>query len=167
MGSRGPIAKFPQGKVAEGHRARSRQTAVVALPDAPAPSAPDALKSGGREAWRAAFTSAPWLRSDADLDLVRQWADLHDEREELRRLVEEHGRTATGSMGQLVTSPYVEQLRAVEGQMLRLAAVLGLGPQNAARLGVAVTRLRQAPSILEELFRRHGAEDELVILGED
>ena len=48
-------------------------------------------------------------------------------------------RTTTGSTGQRVTSPSVTQLQIVEAGQLKLAAVLGLGPQNAARLGFSVS----------------------------
>ena len=118
------------------------------------PSVPDDLAAAGCDAWQAAFDSAPWLRTEADFRFVRQWADLHDEREALRRLVAEHGRVSCGSMGQQVDSPYVTQLRSVEAQILKVAALLGLGPQNAARLGVTVNQLqRRGPSVLEQLLR--------------
>lgn len=161
MGARGPISHGAKGKRTFGNRRGGAE--VVALPAVSVPVAPERLGDAGRMAWSAAFASAPWLRSDVDVDLAGQWADLHDEREELRGLVAEHGRTARGSMGQQVDSPYVTQLRAVEAQILRLAAVLGLGPQNAARLGVAVTQIhRRAPSVLDAL--RQGTPEPVEVL---
>jgi P27 family predicted phage terminase small subunit len=126
-------------------RAEQRRSAeLVALRggrDAPVSvGAPVGLGVAGVEAWEAALASAAWLQSDADLLVLRHFADLADERAELRALIAQHGRTTTGSQGQLVESPYVGQLHRVEASMLKTAAVLGLGPTNAARLGVPLPK---------------------------
>ena len=113
------------------------------------PGPPEHLGDAGREAWVAAYRSAPWLKTVSIL------GDLHDERAELVDLVAEHGRTARGSQSQLVDHPHVGQLRQIETEMLKLSAILGVGALNAARLGVSISRLQaKDPTPFEELVAR-------------
>ena len=153
MGARGPISNRVKGVPARGHRTKAQIAGVASAPPvrpSTPPRAPSGLGEDGRAAWRAALES-PWLGSAADLGLVRIWADLHDDRAALRAMIAEGGRISTGSKGQQVSSPAVEQLRAVEAEMIRLAQTLGLGPANAARLGVRLTLERAQPSERPEL----------------
>ena len=145
MGARGPISGFQKARKITGR--------VV---DAPAP--PASLGESGREAWTAAFSSAPWLTTAADVGLVRIWGELHDERDELRRAIARTGRRTKGSKGQWVSAPAVAQLRDVERTLMRLAAVLGVGSANAARLGVSLDDgTPREPSELDEIRARRAA----------
>jgi hypothetical protein len=56
-------------------------------------------------------------------------------------------------MGQPVTAPAVEQLRAVEAAQLRLEAVLGIGPAYRHRIGIVAERAHE-PDALDELQAR-------------
>jgi P27 family predicted phage terminase small subunit len=149
MGARGPISNRVKGVPARGHRTKAQIAGAVTAAPPVRPPAPPRVPSGlgveGRAAWTAAFVS-PWLGSGADLGLVRIFADLFDERAELRALIAEGGRIATGSKGQPVSAPAVEQLRQVEAGIARMAMALGLGPANAARLGVRLTLERERGS---------------------
>lgn len=146
MAVHGPISNQGRGKPVR-RRNKSAAPADLTLvsfnPGVSMPDSPDVLGETGRAAWSAVYASAPWLSSEADASLVQQFAELCDERAELRALIAEHGRTTRGSMGQLVDSPFVTQLRSVEGGILKLCQVLGLGPVNAARLGVSATGSRR------------------------
>jgi P27 family predicted phage terminase small subunit len=148
MGSRGPISHAVRGLPNAGHGYPNRTChgapVSASVPEAGAPpSAPSSLHAAGRDAWGALWASSPWLWSDVDQLLAAQWAALFDERRELLAALSDTGRTARGSMGQPVTHPVVDQLRQVENSMLKLGAVLGVGPQNAARLGISVETLRR------------------------
>jgi P27 family predicted phage terminase small subunit len=149
MGARGPLSNRVKGVPARGHRTKAQIAGATPSGPSARASAPPRVPSGlgeeGRAAWTAAFAS-PWLGSDADRGLVRILADLFDERAELRALIVEGGRIATGSKGQPVSAPAVEQLRQVEAGIARMAMALGLGPANAARLGVRLTLERERDS---------------------
>jgi P27 family predicted phage terminase small subunit len=150
------IPKEGQGR--QPARLRSRTAnALVPLPAMRTPpEPPKSLTAVGKEAWRRAYASAPWLGSPADEQLVGIWARLSEERADSLKRISKSGRTATGSTGQLVTHPHVDQLRHVESEMLKFAAVIGLGSQNAARLGVSVQQLarNQETNVFRELVER-------------
>jgi hypothetical protein len=93
---------------------------------------------------------------------VERLARLHDEREELQDAIEGAGRTARGSTGQLVTHPYVEQLRAVENSILKHEQVLGVGPVHRARLGISVVKLARERGRAEQVLEAYRQQ-----LGED
>ncbi|HLW95255.1 MAG TPA: P27 family phage terminase small subunit [Solirubrobacteraceae bacterium] len=135
----GPLSRdsvgLPRARRATGGRAPE----IVGLPSAAPPVPPAGLGAAGVAAWGSAFASAAWLQTEADVALVGQFADLHDERADLIALIAAEGRTTVGSQGQLVSHPAVVQLRAVEASIAKLAATLGLGPQNRARLGQKLT----------------------------
>lgn len=149
----GPLRNEAIGRPARRSLKPSLAREVVALPSAAPPSAPAHLGAPGREAWENAFRSAGWLVTASDAQLVEQWAEMHDERADLVVLIAAQGRTTVGSQGQLVSHPAVLQLRACEASMSRLASVLGLGPQNRARLG---QKLTSAPGerVLSDAERR-------------
>jgi hypothetical protein len=92
------------------------------------PSPPDGLGDAGRAEWMATFETAGWLETAVDERLVLQYAELADERAELRRVIGKDGRLARGSMGQPVSSPAVSQLRAVEAAMADMRAEMGTPP---------------------------------------
>ena len=140
MGSRGPIAK---------------RANLAVEPMAKAPAPPRSLGGPGAKAWKAVWAQcAPWL-TEGDRDVVERLARLHDERAELLALIKRAGRTSRGSTGQLVTHPYVDQLRAVETSILRHEQVLGVGAAHRARLGIAVVKLAKESNAgrIVEMYR--------------
>ena len=108
---------------------------------------PRDLGREGRRAWRNALASAPWLDSGADRDLLRRFAELHDERAALARTIEREGRLATGSQGQEVEHPCVRMLASVDDRVLKLAAALGLGPAARHRLTGRLDAARRKPNL--------------------
>ena len=140
MGRRGPLPTVASVPAV-------RPSAAVDVP-----SAPDGLGKAGRACWAATWVAAgAWLAPVSDAAVVERYARLHDEAEELRALIERDGRVGRGSMGQPVTAPAVEQLRAVEQSMLKHEAVLGLGPANRARLGLAVLQLEEKADLVAQM----------------
>jgi hypothetical protein len=96
----------PLSNEARGLRSRGgRVPEVVALPSMAAPAPPERLGEAGAAAWRSAFASAAWLQTDADVALVGQFADLHDERADLIALIAEEGRTLTAGPGERALTP--------------------------------------------------------------
>jgi P27 family predicted phage terminase small subunit len=161
MATVGPIPKAGRGEAAHGHRGKDPGTFVsapVAVEiDRRPPSPPAHLSEPGRNAYTAAYASAGWLVTPADDMLAIQYAELHDERHELRQAIGEHGRRVKGSMGQPTDAPEVGQLRGCERQIAAVAATLGLGPANAARLGIAVKQLApKATTNFERLQVKRG-----------
>jgi phage terminase small subunit len=151
----GPISKEGQGKQPARPRVRPDNVLVPLPSNRTPPAPPEHLSEVGATAWRSAYSSAPWLGSAADEQIVSIWSRLAEERDELLALIAEGGRTTSGSMGQLTSHPLIDQLRAVESEQLKFAAVLGLGSQNAARLGISVSQLaRQQDTSLEEMIER-------------
>jgi P27 family predicted phage terminase small subunit len=143
MGARGPISN--RGKDAPVRRRNAKpELAVVEDLDEhrSLPAAPDGLGEEGRQAWDEAVSECAWLADRSDSRLLAWYCELVDEREQLKELIGESGRTTRGSQGQTVSHPLVDQLRALEQQALRLASALGLGPAHKARLGVAVATMR-------------------------
>lgn len=164
MGSRGPISKSAQGRQSLGHSTGRRPRGALSVLDIadaehPIPTPLADLGEAGLGAWESAFRSAPWLVSAADLQLAQLWADLHDERAELRQIVATTGREAKGSMGQATTAPAVDQLRQVEAELLKLASVLGLGPLHQARLGVQIASAAMKGERYSERIAREIHED--------
>ncbi len=138
MGSRGPIAKGQK----LGHRTKAeleRQSglSLVTSPAGGVPRAPVSLGESGKASWKAAYGSAPWIFGDeSSEEALERYCQGVDERAELRELIEQEGRTAKGSMGQLVEHPHAAALRQVEAGLARQAQTLGLGPANRAKLGL-------------------------------
>jgi P27 family predicted phage terminase small subunit len=144
MGQRGPLPHKAKGKPTR-ERPRRASKEIVVSPNggpSPLPAMPEHLGEAGAAQWRAA-ASAPWLCTAADFLLLEHLAEAVDERHQLRDMIAEGGRIAHGSTGQPVTAPPVEQLRAVEAQIHRLASMLGLGAGPRARLGVAIRTIEE------------------------
>jgi P27 family predicted phage terminase small subunit len=161
MGATGPISKEALGQPSHGHAKVAKAAAVVALPvNARAvPDAPAHLGDAGMTAWKRSWEAAAWLGTAADEEVVGMYCELVDERAELRNLVRDHGRTTRGSQGQMVDHPHVGQLRAVEAEIVKLWAVIGLGPVNQAKLGITIKALAKQdddPSRFEQLRRQRG-----------
>jgi len=99
---------------------------------------PVGLGPDGKKAWGRVWAECgQWLAS-TDVELVTRYAQLTDERAELKAAIKRDGRFSEGSTGQTVTSPAVVQLRLVNGELTRAEAVLGVGPQNRLRMGILV-----------------------------
>ena len=60
-------------------------------------------------------------------------------------------------MGQVVSHPFVDQLRAVEDRILKLEAALGLSPLYRARLGIAVATAGEEKTQLDRLLAERQA----------
>lgn len=117
-----------------------------------APTAPKGLGTAGRSCWRSTWAAAgAWLAPASDGAVVERYCLLRDEAEELRELIDRDGRVCRGSMGQPATAPAVDQLRAVETSLLKHEAVLGLGPANRARLGLAVLQLEKEADLVAQM----------------
>lgn len=127
---------------------------VVALPpalDGP-PAAPKGLKRAGKDAWARLWQAgATWLSAEGDLGIVTRLCEAYDEREELRKIIKAEGRTARGSMGQLVTHPAVDQLRQLETLMTRYEQLCAMTPADRSRLGLSEV---QRVSKLDEFLSR-------------
>jgi P27 family predicted phage terminase small subunit len=162
MGSRGPLTYDAIGRP---KRRGSSELTLIAGEDGTSPivpAAPPSLGGAGREAWEAVYASCPWLTSAADHLLVCQWCELAEERELLRARIARGGRVTKGSQGQRVDQPLIGQLRGVENAMLKLGAVLGIGPAARARLGQRVTTMpttsEPTPDERQAVLRALGAE---------
>jgi len=143
MGSRGPVAR--------------RQVSLAVEPVGKVPAPPKRLGPAGRSAWRTAWRQCSAWLTDSDAALVERCAELADERAALREAIEKTGRTTRGSQGQLVDHPLVSQLRQVEALILKTEAVLGVGPSNRFRLGIAVARAVKDASKADELLAKYRA----------
>jgi P27 family predicted phage terminase small subunit len=116
------------------------------------PHPPRNLGAPGRACWRKTWKAAgKWLVLASDGPVVERYAALHDEVAELRDLIADRGRVGIGSMGQPVTAPAVEQLRAVERLLLEHERVLGLGPLSRSRLGLAVLQVEEKADLIAQL----------------
>lgn len=119
------------------------------------PEAPSSLRKIGRDAWdRLWSVGQPWLSIRTDWDIMVRLCEAHDERAMLRKEVKKVGRYSTGSQGQLVTHPAVEQLRTIENLITRWESLCGFTPSDRSRLGMAeVARM----SKMDELIARRQA----------
>lgn len=107
------------------------------------------LPAGGMRVWRRLWKfGAAWLSQGTDLEIMTRLVEAYGERDELRDLIDEHGRTTRGSTGQLVTSPYVAQLSDVDKRILRMEQACGFTPADRSRMGLAEVR---AASSLDKL----------------
>jgi len=111
------------------------------------PYVPRELGADGRRAWRNALRSAPWIDGAADLDLLRRFANLHDERSALAALIASEGRLTPGSTGQQVARPEVAMLASVDERLLKLGSALGLGPASRRRLTGRLEVERKRPQL--------------------
>ncbi len=117
-----------------------------------APAAPEGLSEAGRACWGLTWAAAgAWLVPESDGPVVERYARLTDEAAELRQAIAERGREARGSQGQPVTAPAVGQLRQVEQLLLKHEQVLGLGPANRARLGLAVLQVEEKADLVAKM----------------
>ena len=140
-----------------GQRPLPAPVALRLVPDAAAPAPPPGLRKAGKDAWARLWwlngraNPKPFLESDAAL-LVRL-CQAYDERDELRRVIRKEGRFSTGSTGQIVSHPAVDQLRTLEALITRWEGLCGLTPLDRGRLGMVTA---EAESKLEAfLGRRH------------
>ena len=158
MGSRGPLAKSQNPALGNpGKRFRPAPVAALTGPIKP-PSPPRHLGRRGRAAWRSCWKAgATWLSPATDSEVVARYCRLLEEQDELLGLIAQTGRTSVGSMGQVVSHPFVDQLRAVEDRTLKLEAALGLSPLYRARLGIAVATAGKEKTQLDRLLAERQA----------
>lgn len=122
----------------------------------PVPPYPPGLKKAGKTAWERLWRAGSrWLSQDSDVGLLVRLAEAWDEREELRRIIRREGRFARGSMGQTVTHPAVEQVRALETLITRYESLCGFTPSDRGRLGL--TEIKAKSKLEEFLARRRTA----------
>lgn len=131
---------------------------VRLLPVATVPPAPKGLRRHGRQSWEHYFrtTTTPkgsWIRP-SDYPLLARLCEAHDERAALKTIIRKEGRFTGGSMGQTVTHPAVDQLRALEQQMTRWESLLGLTPVDRSRLGLMILAAEAEGSKLEAFLNR-------------
>ena len=116
------------------------QEAAVTARRAPAPKG---LGTRGRAFWRR-VTSDFELAID-ELELLVEVARALDECEALHQVVDEQGRTVTGSRGQVVAHPALAELRQTRIMLGRLLAQLELPDDEGASLPTPLqARGRQA-----------------------
>lgn len=112
---------------------------IVLMTDKP-PRAPQGLQKTGKRLWRTLWTEAGAWIAPSDTPLVVMVCEGADEREELRSLIAEHGRTFSTKTGYVQVRPEVQQLRVLESQLTTWLSMLGLSPSDRARLGLAEVR---------------------------
>jgi len=110
------------------------------------PAPPEHLGPRGREFWGEAFQGGNWLWGDVDGTLLQHTAELLDEREELRDLVQDQPENTRLRAG----------LRQLDRQLVSNLAHLGFTPSDRARLGLV--RVKQQ-SKLEEMMERRANRD--------
>lgn len=142
----------------QGHPRAIAASNVVAL--APAldgpPVAPKTLKRAGKDAWARLWgAGASWLSPEGDLGIITRLCEAYDERDELRKIIKAEGRTSSGSMGQLVTHPAVDQVRQLETLMTRYEQLCAMTPADRSRLGLS--EVQRVSKLDEFLSRRLGA----------
>jgi P27 family predicted phage terminase small subunit len=149
------VAERPT-KSARGHRSRPRKppesaasSRKLAANSSRLAYAPRELGADGRRAWQNALRSAPWIDGSADLDLLRRFANLHDDRSALAEVIASEGRLTPGSTGQQVARPEVAMLASVDERLLKLAAALGLGPAARRRLTGRLEVERKRPQLAQ------------------
>lgn len=152
-----PPKPVEQKRLAGNPGKRPLPEAIVALPVPmnSIPKTPRGLKTTGRFVWKRLWTAGrAWLSDSTDYDIVLRLAQAHDERDELRKVLEDEGRFAVGSQGQPVSHPAVAQIRALEQLMTRYEGLCGLNPSDRSRLGLAeVTRVSKLDEFLSRKNR--------------
>ena len=128
------------------------------LPVTDVPTPPKELQRVGKASWEHYFrtTTTPkgsWIRP-SDYPLLTRLCEAHDERAALKKIIAKEGRFTGGSMGQTVTHPAVEQLRALEQQMTRWESLLGLTPVDRSRLGLMILAAEAEGSKLDAFLSR-------------
>jgi len=109
-----------------------------------APEPPSELKAKGREFWSSAFDNGRWIWRGVDRHLVGLTAELLDERQELKELVDQ----------QPDNTRLRAALRALDKQLVSNLSLLGFTPSDRSRLGLVEVKARTK---LDELMeRKHG-----------
>jgi len=142
MGTRGPVAKANR---------RAALAHATTPPTRTTPEAPKGLDRDRAALWARLWDRCPWLDPDLDREAVLRYLDDLLEREDILEELAVGGRTSTGSMGQLTTSPLVAQLRQVNTELGQLEAALGITSAARTRQGVEIPK--PAPSMLIALTR--------------
>jgi P27 family predicted phage terminase small subunit len=145
MGQRGPMTlPGSGGGVRRGAKPGPKgRTPGATVEAARRPKRPTGLGKDGSKAWERVWTECgAWLAS-TDVELVIRYCRLTDERAQLEKIIAEDGYLSEGSTGQQVTSPVVVMRRAVDQQLRRDEATLGIGPANRLRMGVLVREAEQ------------------------
>ncbi len=117
------------------------------VPDTVAPS------GAGARRWATIWREARWLAPATDGDVVTRLCELEDLREAMKAALADEGFYVKGSKGQVRPNPLLVQIRATEGQMLRLETECGLTPSARGSLGVAEVK-EAVGNPLEAILRR-------------
>jgi hypothetical protein len=122
-------------------------TEVSRLPiDSDTLEPPEHLLAAGLAFWGSVFQSAHWLWPEVDRSLIVMTADLFDERESLRGLIDLNPEDTRLRAA----------LRALDKQLVSNLSLLGLTPSDRSRLGLIEVKQQ---SKLEELMARRAARD--------
>ena len=113
------------------------------------PSPPEHLGPRGREFWGNAFQGGNWLWGDVDGTLLQHTAELLDEREELRDLVQDQPENTRLRAG----------LRQLDRQLVSNLAHLGFTPSDRGRLGLV--RVKQQSKLEEMMAFRHSRDERM------
>jgi len=113
------------------------------------PSPPEHLGPRGTEFWSKAFQGGNWLWGDVDGTLLQHTAELLDEREELRDLVQDQPENTRLRAG----------LRQLDRQLVSNLAHLGFTPSDRARLGLV--RVKQQSKLEEMMAFRHSRDERM------
>jgi len=112
--------------------------------DEGAPEPPSELEAKGREFWSSVFDNGRWIWRGVDRHLVGLTAELLDERQELKELVDQ----------QPDNTRLRAALRALDKQLVSNLSLLGFTPSDRSRLGLVEVKARGK---LDELLeRKHG-----------
>lgn len=129
------------------------------LDDIPEP--PDSLNDEGVAMWWQVWRSGGDILTDADYFLILELCQIYEEKEFVR------GRLTNGDVpraykapnGNIITHPFVTQLKEARVQMNSLFSALGFSPTDRARLG-AIDALSEDPQLKALLESRKAREAE-------
>lgn len=142
-------------------KVRGKGVDLTPRPDEEIPDIPDGLTDLGAAMWISLWRNGGDLLTDADTFLILELCQLYEEKEFVR------GQLASGAVpraykalnGNIVTHPFVVQLKDARTQMNTLFSALGFSPTDRARLG-AIDALSEDPALKLLLDRKREREAE-------
>lgn len=145
MGRRGPLPKDPDKLL--GHRRRTPRP-VLAPPVSDIQPEPRAeWREETKTAWRAYWSSdMAVLALDVDLPAVTRLFGMYDQHARAMEVVSQ-ALVVRGSTGQIRANPLADLALKLESSIGRLEGELGLTPAARTRMGIAISRPVQQPSI--------------------
>lgn len=121
-----------------------------AIPEPPATVEPD---GAGAARWVRIWREASWLAPATDADVVERLCIAEDQVVAMRKALADEGFYVTGSQGQLRPNPLIAQIRATNGEILKLERECGLTPSARGSLGVGEVKAAEE-NPLNEILRR-------------